>query len=135
MKARLISKLTGSGENTKIWEDFIIESLDEIIEESSFYTLPTDEILKIIEKANPEDIDLLCKIISKMCENKEKEAVLLLNMLNPQNITFEEWVKLFLASRAVQFASNQESYSQNTKETLIETIYMKLMNFKNKMKN
>ena len=82
MKAKIISKLTR-------YEDLVIESIAEFAKEDRFYSLPTSEMLEIIKRSNIEDVELLCDIISKMSENKENDAVLLLNVINPKNVTLK----------------------------------------------
>ena len=97
---KLISSLSslitenGNEECIELIENFLIDSFDKIAKEESFYKLPTNEILKIIEKSKIEDIKLLYEVISKTCKNKGDESVLLLNVINPKEATFEECINI-----------------------------------------
>ena len=54
MKGKLIAKLSsylnegGNSKKIETCEEVIVESIDEFAKEESFYSLPTDKILKIL---------------------------------------------------------------------------------------
>ena len=75
-------------------EDIMIESIDEIVKNDVFYTLPTNEILTILRKSDIESSEMLCNIARKMSSNKGHESQLLLNVIDPKEATFDECVKI-----------------------------------------
>ena len=95
---RVISKLTKlineGGDRVEIdaLEDIVVESIDETVAEDSFYTLPTNEILTILQKSSIESIELLSSIVSQMSEKKMDESPLLLNVIDPKEATFDECI-------------------------------------------
>ena len=97
-KIHLISSLSNLiSENKgaiKEIEDEIIESFDIFAKEKRFYKLPTDEILKIVEKSAIKDVKLLYEVISMMCENKGDESVLLLNIIDPEEMSLDECIEV-----------------------------------------
>ena len=94
----VISKLTKlineGGDRVAIdaLEDIVVESIDETVAEDSFYTLPTNEILTILQKSSIESIELLSSIVSQMSEKKMDESPLLLNVIDPKEATFDECI-------------------------------------------
>ena len=100
MSRKLISKtiaLLNEGGRKDIlesYEELIVDELEEYIEGNLFFELPTNEILKIIDKSNIEDIDQICSFISKMNENKKEESILLLNVIKADETTFEGCMKI-----------------------------------------
>ena len=93
-KISRLTKLISEGKNVEDFESYVAESIEEFVREDDFYSLPTDEILRIIGKSNIEDTELLCEIISKMSETKKINALLLLGVINPENVTLEECIKV-----------------------------------------
>ena len=92
-----LTKLLNKGGDRDIideLEDVVVESMDETVAEDSFYSLPTKEILTIIQKSYIESIDLLSSIITKMNEKKGEESPLLLNIIDPKNATFDECISI-----------------------------------------
>ena len=83
MSRKLISKLTallnegGNKDRIEEFEEIIIDELDDYVERKLLFELPTNEILKIVDKSDIESVDQICSIISKMSESKKEEAVLL----------------------------------------------------------
>ena len=68
-----LSKLLNEGGNRHEIDDCeydLVASIEEAVAEDSFFSLPTNEILKIIQKSGTENVELLCSIITKM--NKRK---------------------------------------------------------------
>ena len=100
MKRKLISSLStfiSENRSEKVIdavEEIIVDSIDKIAKEETFYELPTDTILRIIGKGKIEDIELLCEVVSMMCENKGDESIQLLKVINPKKATFEECIKV-----------------------------------------
>jgi len=96
----VISKLTkhlnegGSREEIDALEDAVVESIDEAVAEDSFYSLPTNEILKILQKSSIESVELLSSIVSQMSENKGEESPLLLNVIDPKDATFDDFISI-----------------------------------------
>ena len=92
-----LTKLLNDGENREkidVFENVLVESIDETIAEENFYSLPTNEILTILQKSYIESIDLLSSIVTQMSEKNGEESPLLLNVIDPKNITFEECVSI-----------------------------------------
>ena len=92
-----LTKLLNEGENREkidALEDVLVESIDETIAEENFYSLPTNEILTILQKSDIESIELLSSIVTKMSEKKGKESPLLLNVIDPKNATFDECINI-----------------------------------------
>jgi ankyrin repeat protein len=96
----VISKLTrflnegGIREKIEALEDVIVESMDEVVKEDGFYSLPTNEILTILQKSSIESVELLSSIVTKMNEGKGEESPLLLNVIDPKNATFDECISI-----------------------------------------
>ena len=76
------------------FENVIVESMDKIVAEDSFYSLPTNEILKILQKSDADSIALLSSIVTKMSKKKGEESPLLLNVIDPKNATFDECISI-----------------------------------------
>ena len=76
------------------YEDVIIEEIEDYVKEEMFYELPTKEILKIIEKSEFDDVELLYELISRMSSSKGKESTLLLNVIKREEADFEECIKI-----------------------------------------
>ena len=98
--SRVISKLSKllyegeTGEKIESYEDLIIEEIEKHVKDASFYSLPTEEIVRIIEKSSINDAKLLMELTGNMSNNKGKDAVLLLNVISSEEATFEECVKI-----------------------------------------
>ena len=96
----IITKLTlslnkgGDEAKVEVIEDNIIESIEEAIEEELFFSLPTNEIIKIIQKSDISNAETYSKIISRMCEVKSGEAALIPNVVEAKEATFEECVQI-----------------------------------------
>ena len=100
MSKELISELKtllnegGNKEKIEELEEVIEEDIEEYVEEELFYELPTKEILKIIDKSNIEDIELISTIITRMRENKQEESTLLLNVIKSNETTLDECIQI-----------------------------------------
>ena len=100
MSFSLINKLKAlveeDGSNAKIetLEDVIVEEIKKYVEGELFYELPTKEILKIIGKSKIDNVELLCKLATKMCAAKGEESTLLLNVIKKEDASLEECVKI-----------------------------------------
>ena len=96
----LIAKLSlclNEGDNeakVEAIEKDIAESIEEAIKEELFFSLPTNEIVKIIQKSEISHAETYINIISKMCEAKGGEAALVLNAIGAKESTFEECVEI-----------------------------------------
>ena len=93
-KLKKLFNKDGSRDKIDLLEDAIAESIDEAVAEEGFYSLPTNEILTILGKSDIESVGLLCDIVSKMSEKKEKESPLLLNVIDPKDATFDECIRI-----------------------------------------
>ena len=93
---KLITLLNEGGNKDRIegYKEVLIDSIDETIKEENFYKLPTNEILEIIGKSELDDVELLCKLISNMNQNKGKKSALLLNVIESKKATFEECIQI-----------------------------------------
>ena len=96
----MISKLStlinegGSSDRIEGYEEVLVDAIDETVKEESFYKLPTNEILKIVQKSSIEDIETIFELISRMNEIKQNESILLLNVIKLEEATFEECIKI-----------------------------------------
>ena len=96
----LISKLKtlidedGDKDRMEAYEDAIEEEIEKYVKVESFYKLPTNKILKIFGKGEIRDTELLCEFISRMCEKKGEESILLLNDIKREEATLEECIKI-----------------------------------------
>ena len=50
--------------------------------------------MKIVEKSEIEDAELLCELVSRMNVSKGEESTLLLNVIKSEEATLEECVKI-----------------------------------------
>ena len=91
-----LSTVIKEGKSKKIerYEEVLIDSFDEAMKEESFYELPTNEILKLIERNNIESIETIFEIISRMNKSKPNKSVLLLNIIKRKEATFGECIKI-----------------------------------------
>ena len=100
MNSNLISKLktlieeSGNKDRIMALEDSIAGEIEEFVKEESFYEIPTNEILKIVEKSEFGDIKIICELASRMSENKGEESTLLLNVIKTEEATLEECIKI-----------------------------------------
>ena len=72
----------------------VAESIEEAIEEELFFSLPTNEIIKIIQKSDVSNVETYSSIISRMCEVKGGEAALILNAVKAEEADFKKCVKI-----------------------------------------
>ena len=84
----------GSKDKIESYEDLIVADLKDYVERKLLFELPTNEILKIVDKSNIEDVEQICSIVSKMSESKKEESILLLNVIKANETTFEECIKI-----------------------------------------
>jgi hypothetical protein len=93
-----LATLLNEGDNeTKVENirESIAESIEEIIEEDElFFSLPTNEITKIIQKSDISNAETYSNIISRLCEAKGGEAALILNVIEAKEANFEECVRI-----------------------------------------
>jgi hypothetical protein len=94
MKLALLLKEDGDKAKVKVVEECIVESIEEVIEEELFFSLPTKEIIKIIKKSDISDAETYSNIISKMSETKGGWASLILNFVEAKEATLEECIKI-----------------------------------------
>ena len=79
--SRAISRLNillsegASNEIIEAHEELIIDEIEKHVKDASFYSLPTEEIVRIIEKSSINDAKLLMELIRNMNKNKGKDAV------------------------------------------------------------
>jgi ankyrin repeat protein len=95
----LITKLSyflNKGDKIKVEAaiEEIAESIEAAVKEELFFSLPTNEIVKIIQKSGTSNAETCSNIIIKMCEAKGGEAALVLNVIEPKEATFNECVKI-----------------------------------------
>ena len=83
----------GAGnEAIEFGEDVLIDSIEDVIKEDSFYSLPTNEIVKIVKKSELNDSENLKLLVSKMSEQKGEESVLILNAIEAENLSLDECI-------------------------------------------
>jgi surface protein len=93
-KLSLLLNESGNEGKIDIVEESIADSIEEVVEEELFFSLPTNEIVKIIQKSDISNAETYSNIISRMCEVKKGEAALILNVVESKEATFEECVKI-----------------------------------------
>jgi pyrrolidone-carboxylate peptidase len=89
---RILEK--GDKIKTETIEENIAESIEEAIKEELFFSLPTNEIIKIIQKSDISNAKTYFIIISRMCEVKGGEAAIILNAVESKEATLEECIKI-----------------------------------------
>ena len=100
MEGKVISKLNilltegAADDRIEDLEDLIIGEIEKFVKEDSFYSLPTEEIVRIIEKGRIDDAELLIELTGNMSKNKGKDSILLLNVISSETASFEECVKI-----------------------------------------
>ena len=84
------------GEESKIdiLEETIIEDIADAIEEESFYSLPIEEIIKIIKKSESSEVLLLKKLVSNMSEYKEEASPLILKVIDSNKMSIDECIDI-----------------------------------------
>ena len=92
-KLKKFLKEGGSEGKVEECENSIIDEIEKHIKDDYFYSLPTEEILKIISKSNIEDVELLCELIYRMSEIKGEDAVLLLNYIKREE-SLDVYIKI-----------------------------------------
>ncbi len=75
-------------------ENILIESIDLIVNEECFYSLPTKNILQIIGKSEIEDEEATAKIVSNMSKYKGEEAPLILNVIKADDMHFNDCISI-----------------------------------------
>ena len=75
-------------------EEMLIESFDETVKEEKFYSLPTQKIFDFVKRSEIEDPKLLKELVSQISKSKEKEAVLILNIIDSNEATFDELIDI-----------------------------------------
>ena len=90
---------SASTERISALEDMVSENLADVVDEKEFYKLPTSNFLNIVNsycKASSADdkYDILCKIIHNESQENEKEAPLLLNVINLEECSLNQCVTL-----------------------------------------
>ena len=106
MSSSLITKLKklieegGSEEDVEALEDAVAYEIEKFVKEECFYELPTNEILKIVEKSNIADVESHCELVSRMSASKGRESALLQNVIGRKGLTIEECIKIFFRIQA-----------------------------------
>ena len=80
----MLTRLLNEGadkEKVEVVEEYIIDAIEEAVEEELFFSLPMNKIVKIIEKSDISNAETYSNIICIMCEVKGGEAVLILNVV------------------------------------------------------
>ena len=144
MSLVLISKLRnlieegGSKKKVAAYEDVIVEEIEKYVKEESFYELPTKEILKIVEKSEIDDIELLCEFISRMNVKKGERSTLLLNVIKREEATLDECIKIlskFVHSQICQRTSELFKEGEDLPERDFEGEIKELKEENKKLKN
>ena len=96
-------------------EKFIAESIDEAVEEELFFTLPTNEIIKIIQKSDVSNVETYSSIISRMCKAKGEETALVLNAVKAEEADFKECVKIVSSLKCSSVCANLAIFTHKMK--------------------
>ena len=91
-----------SKEEAQNYEQIIIESIEEAINEESFYKLPINEIAKIIEKSNIEDVELLCQLAERASSVYKAQSALLIYAIKPKNANIDDCIKILSKFKGCQ---------------------------------
>jgi hypothetical protein len=114
-------------------EEGIIDSIEDAIKEELFFSLPTNEIVKIIQKSNISNAETYSNIISRMCEVKGGEAALLLNVVESKEATFEECVKIVSSLKCSPICVRLgDIYAENEKQPEIDKLKQEIEELKQK---
>ena len=115
---RLNRLLNEFGDESQIMfaESVLIDSIEETIKEESFYSLPTNEILKIICESEVSDSSILSHLVSRMNERNYEEAVLILNVIESKNATFEECINIISKLNRCQICNRIGELFENEKK-------------------
>ena len=143
----MISKLAtiinegGNNDQVRVCEELIADELEEYVQQKHFFELPTNEILKIVDKSDIENIDLICSIITKMSESKKEESVLLLNVIKANENTLEECIKIVsnfncspICRRIGELLKENEALPERDTEQEIAELKKEIEDLKNKTK-
>ena len=93
----------------------IAESVEEAIEEELFFSLPTNEIIKIIQKSDVSNAETYSNIIVKIFEAKGEETALILNVVKASEATFEECVKIVSSLKCSSVCANLAIFTHKMK--------------------
>ena len=111
----LLLNESGNEENIKFSEKILVRSIEETVSEDLFYSLPTKEILKIIEQSEIEDINSLCTIARKMSEYKKEDAITLLNVIDSKEATFEDCISVISQFKQCPICERIGQFSEENK--------------------
>lgn len=75
-------------------ELLILDSFDESIKEEDFYKIPTQNFLKIIEKSEFDDPNVIPTIVKRFSEFNPSDAPLILNVISSPFSTLKECVNI-----------------------------------------
>ena len=84
-------------------EYLIIEEIEKLIKEEQFYELPTNEILKIINKSTFADVNQLYDLVANMSASKGEESILLLNVINCDDMTLKDCTTIISKFKKCKF--------------------------------
>ena len=112
---------SGNEEKVEAIEERIAESIEEAIEEELFFSLPTDEIVKILHKSDISNAETYHKIINRICHAKGREAALVLNVVETKEATLEECVKIISSLKCSPVCVRLgDLYEENEKQPEID---------------
>ena len=114
-KIKNITEGYGDKKKLETYEDYAAEHINDYINKKSFYELPTNEILTIIEKSEIREIELIWCAISKMRRSKGNESTLLLNVIKKEDATFEECIKTLSKFEQCQFCRRANELYEDEK--------------------
>ena len=98
MRKNVIGKLhvlvNERGKQSKIdaFEEIIIDEIADTIEDEDFYSLPIEEIVKIIKKSEISEASVLIKLVSNTNKYKEAESPLILKAIESSKMSFDDCV-------------------------------------------
>ena len=94
--SKLSLMLNEGGDKSKIEfaEEVLVDSIEETIKEDDFYSLPMNEITKIVEKSHLNDASMLKSLVSKLSEIKGRDSIIILNSIESSELTFEECINI-----------------------------------------
>ena len=77
-KLKTLIEKDGSNDTIETLEDNVVDEIEKFVKEELFYELPKSKI---------KDVELLCELVSRMCESKGEESMLLLGVIKREEAT------------------------------------------------
>lgn len=142
--AKLDALLNEHGEKSKIdvLEETIADEIEDTIEDESFYSLPIEEIIKIVKKSRISEAPMLNKLVSSINKYNEEESPLILKAIEPNKMTFDECIGIIsclkncpICTRIGQLYRDESSISINDCQRENEDLKKEIIKLKEFQRN